>query len=102
MSSLDMFLATQPSFGLSTQGDEPSKETKVAPAPAFHMNKEQWEFLLKIHSKSGLYNMMDTAVVDKLKAKFGINIAAADAVMDEYLEKYEQLEAHFSKKPSCE
>ena len=33
MSSLDMFLATQPSFGLSTQGDEPS--TQIATTKSF-------------------------------------------------------------------
>lgn len=68
---------------------EKDEETAFTP----RMNKEQWVFLLKMQ-KSGLYNMLDQAVLDKLKVKFGLTTCEAESIHLEYF-KYDKLAAHF-------
>ena len=91
MSSLDMFLATQPSFGLSTQGDEPS--TQIATSKSFIpvMDRETWNKLISIKNKCNVF--MEGAHF--LCTRHGYTQNVADAAVMEFCTYFEKLENYF-------
>jgi len=62
--------------------------------PKPKITKEQWVFLLK-WQKSGLFNMLDHALVVKLKTKFMLTEAQAEKIHLEYCEDYNDLADYF-------
>ena len=97
MSSLDMlFLATQPSFGLPTQGDEES--TQIATSKSFipAMDRDTWNKLISIKNEHNVF--MEGAHF--LCTKYGYTQNVADAAVEEFIKHFEKLEDYFKNHDS--
>lgn len=96
MSSLDMFLATQPSFGLPTQGDEES--TQIATSKSFipAMDRDTWNKLISIKNEHNVF--MDGAHF--LCTRYGYTQNVADAAVMEFITCFEELEDYFKNHDS--